>query len=64
MTLPCITARTSAGGKLYAAISRGTEPRRGVIAHSAEVASLAPFSDVDEARKELERIVQEGGRSA
>ncbi|HEX2594770.1 MAG TPA: hypothetical protein VHL34_24920 [Rhizomicrobium sp.] len=57
MTLPCVTARTAAGGKLYAAIAvNATGGRKGVVAHSREVASLAPFSNIDDATDELLRL--------
>jgi hypothetical protein len=57
MTLPCITARTPAGGKLFAAIAvDGAPGGKGVVAHSREVAALAPFSSIDDATDELLRL--------
>ncbi len=58
--LPIIVGRTAAGGTLYAAITVAPpalgSPRRGIVAHSAEVALLAPFASVDEAVVEIERL--------
>lgn len=61
MTAPTIiVGRTVAGGTLYAAITVAPQapgsPRRGIVAHSAEVALLAPFASVDEAVAEIERL--------
>jgi len=61
MTLPIIVGRTAVGGTLYAAITAtppapGSPPRRGIVAHSAEIAMLAPFASVDEAVAEIERL--------
>lgn len=59
--LSTIIGRTPAGGRLYAAIVTappvpGSPLRRGVVAHSREVAALAPFADIDTAAAELKRL--------
>ena len=59
MTLPIIVGRTAVGGTLYAAFAprpAGAPPRRGIVAHSADVALLAPFDSIDAAAAEIERL--------
>ncbi len=58
MKFPVISGRTTAGGAIYAAIDTraGAPLRKGVVAHSGAVASLAPFTSIDDAVAEIERL--------